>query len=378
MHILWHILFVYMSIIILHAQSRDVSEFLDELEIKREHNANINFINSQILEQTTNFTMIQLANNKIVYVVTAKVENWTNTDVCKWLNSISSGIYQKFIPKFKERKTTGFDLLNLSRVQLQNNIGMHSPNLRNRLLKEIKILKHATKPSPSKLLQKRSSAINFDEIKKMKRPSGHRRSASNLGMQGRSKSHETYKPIPRKLGPRDIGRASYKGTNWDHDLFKFDFLEEKINYNAKSAQFNKRKRQNPVMHKETVDEIGISRDFETPDFVDDVLLDMKKSSGWLADKPMSRRNADLDKLKGAKVAKHERDKSRPIGWKPIEYEYKRDGKEFLEEHFWFDGSGVQFEFGFSRLLNCLSPAKQLKLNKMESPTGYETKLNWFV
>merc|ERR1712039_349824 len=85
---------------------------------------------------------------------------------------------------------------------------------------------------------------------------------------------------------------------------------------------------------------------------------------------------DLDRLRGTKVVRHERDVSRPIGWTPIAYEFKEDSKGFLEEHFWFDGSGVQFEFGFSKLLNCLAPAKQLKLNKMEAPTGYESKLNW--
>merc|ERR1712176_342074 len=32
--------------------------------------------------------------------------------------------------------------------------------------------------------------------------------------------------------------------------------------------------------------------------------------------------------------------------------------------------------GFSRLLSCLPASKQLELSKMESPTGYATKLNW--
>merc|ERR1712129_49254 len=94
-------------------------------------------------------------------------EKWDNTDVCKWLNSISNGQFKKFIPKFQKRNTNGFDLLNLSRVQLQNNIGMTSPNQRNKLLKEIKLLKIATKPC-SKKSKKRSSAYNFDEIKRMK------------------------------------------------------------------------------------------------------------------------------------------------------------------------------------------------------------------
>merc|ERR1712228_81798 len=149
-------------------QSTDVMDFLNEFEIKQQQNSNINFIKAKILEQTANFTMIQLSNEQIVYAVTAKVEKWTNNDVISWLNSISNGMFKKFIPKFKQRKTNGYDLMNLSRVQLQNNICMHSPTLRNRLLKEIKLLKIATKPS-SKLSKKRSSAISFSDIKKIKK-----------------------------------------------------------------------------------------------------------------------------------------------------------------------------------------------------------------
>lgn len=199
------------------------------------------------------------------------------------------------------------------------------------------------------------------------------------GKYSKSTSELDYVP-PKKLGPRDIGRVhGYKGTKWEHSMFNYDFMEEKMNYHSKSAAFNKRKRANPVKHKETVNEIGIFTDFQKPEFCNDVLQNIKNNGcGWMKDKPMSRRNLYLDNLKGTKIPKSQSisEIDSPVGWTPIKYKYKNDGKDFLHEHFWFDGSGVQFEFGFSRLLSCLPPQKQLELDKQPAPTGYESKLNW--
>eukprot|EP01083_Nonionella_stella_P195658 720576_1 len=310
--------------------SANISEFLNEWDIDKRHNE-INFLGSNILEQTDNFTMIELANKKIVYAVTARVEKWTNNDVCKWLNSISNGKFKKFIETFKERNTNGFDLLNISRVQLQNKIEMKDANMRNILLREIKLLKIATKPK-NKLLKKRTSAISVKEMqiakhKELVRGKGkHRKSASLLTGMGRSHSHsELYTP-PKKLGPRDIGRnKGYKGTKWERKLFEYDFLEEKLNYQAKAQYFNKRKMKNPVQHKETVDEIGIVKDFHKPDYTNDVLRNINRD-GWLKDKPISRRNIFLDSLKGTKAPKNSLicDINSPVGWKPIKYECVND------------------------------------------------------
>ena len=107
--------------------------------------------------------MIQLENGRIVYAVTTKVEKWNNNDVCKWLQSIAEGRFKRFVPKFEERNTNGFDLINISRVQLQNNIGMIDPQMRSTLLREIKLLKLATKP-PSHASKKRNSAILSSDI----------------------------------------------------------------------------------------------------------------------------------------------------------------------------------------------------------------------
>ena len=187
--------------------------------------------------------------------------------------------------------------------------------------------------------------------------------------------------VPRKLGPRDIGRVhGYKGTKWDRKLFNGEFLEEKLDFRSTSAQFERRKRANPVKHKQSVDEIGIAADFHKPEYANNVLRDMKFGQvGWMTDKPMARRNIQLDLLKGTKIQKglNVSDISSPIGWTPIKYKYKNDNKDFLAEHFWFDGSGVQFDFQkISQVLNCLPPQKQLQLNKQPAPTGYESKLNW--
>eukprot|EP01084_Bolivina_argentea_P072641 131894_1 len=374
---------------------RDISDFFGEWEIKHSPSKNINFIGSHILEQTDNFTMIELTNKRIVYAMTKGVKKWNNNDVCTWLNSVAGSCFKRYIPKFKERNTNGFDLLNLSRVQLQNMIKMKDPQMRSRLLREIKLLKRATRP-PDRKLKKRKSATNIKDIEASHlraAKSAHRKSASmytglNLKQPSalyKTRSAQTAKTTndislhygARKLGPRDIGRIKYKGTKYEKSMFEYDFLEEKINYHSKTKQFNKRKRKNPVQHKETVNEIGISQDYHKPGYCNDVLRNMKRGS-WLQDRPISRRNLELEKLKDTKIPKGSNvsDIHGPIGWQPIEFKYKNDGKEFLEEHFWYDGSGVQFEFGFSRLLNCLSPAKVLKLNKQPSPTGYESKLNW--
>ncbi len=328
--------------------------------------------------------MIELENKRIVYAVTAKVEKWDNNDVCKWLNSVSSSRFKRFIPKFKDRNTNGFDLLNISRVQLQNNINMMDPTMRNALLREIKLLKVATKPRKQRgKIKKRTSAISIADIQKAAKQTGHgighRKSASLLTLsKSQSARVEDMGFVPRKLGPRDIGRNKYKGTKYNRDLFNFDFMEEKINYKAKTAQFNKRKQLHPVKHKETVDEIGISVDFTKPEYTNDIIQNLHRGD-WLEDKPISRRNAFLDSLKGQKLPRgdHVSDLSqKPVGWTPIQYKFENDNKEFLHEHFWFDGSGVQFEFGFSRLLSHLPPMKQLQLNKQPTPSGYESKLNW--
>ena len=187
--------------------------------------------------------------------------------------------------------------------------------------------------------------------------------------------------VPRKLGPRDIGRVrGYKGTKWDTKLFNSNFLEEKISYRSKSQEFYKRKQANPVKRGETVDEIGISTDFQKPEYCNDVLRDMKHTKvAWMVDKPMARRNVELEQLKGQKVTRacHISEIQTPVGWKPIDYIYKDDDKDFLAEHFWFAGSGVDFDFQkISQVISCLPPQKQLQLNKQPLPTGYESKLNW--
>jgi len=376
-------------------ESQDISEFLQQWEIKQS-DSSINFLNSTILEQTDHFTMIQLDNKRIVYAVTARVEQWTTQDVCKWLNSIASGRFKKFIPKFRVRNTNGFDLLNISRVQLQNTIGMMDPQMRSCLLKEVKLLKIATQPPRDRhghsKLKKRKSAMSSKEVEaakssKMKStPStpGHRKSAS-VHLNSKSTSLPPANTlsgiVPRKLGPRDIGRNSkFKGTKWDRHLFNYEFLEEKIDHKASTKAFNQRKRKNPIKHKETVGEIGTAVDFEKPEYTDDVIEQYMKSGDWLKEKPLSRRNIELEKLKDHHVTKSamvcELSQS-PNGWRPIEFEMKEDGKHFLAEHFWFDGSAVQFDFNLiSRLLKCLPPRQIQKFHKVAAPTGYESKLNW--
>ena len=336
--------------------------------------------------------MIQLDNKRIVYAVTAKVEQWTTNDVCKWLNSIASGRFKRFISKFRQRNTNGFDLLNISRVQLQNTIGMLEPEMRSTLLKEVKLLKIATQPPRDRhghsKLKKRKSATTSSEVEAAKQNAmglkskpGHRRSESlNMASKSLPPQNAMGGHVPRKLGPRDIGRNStFKGTKWDRDLFNYEFLEEKIDHKASTKAFNKRKRANPIKHKETVDEIGTADDFEKPEYTDNVLKGIQHGD-WLKEKPISRRNAELDELKGHHVTKSQTVcelSQSPSGWIPIDFELEEDGRHFLAEHFWFDGSAVQFDFNLiSRLLKCLPPQQIQKFHKVAAPTGYESKLNW--
>eukprot|EP01084_Bolivina_argentea_P076367 138395_1 len=69
----------------------NISEFLNEWDVSTGHDYDINFLGSNILELTDNFTMIELENKRIVYVVRTPVVKWTNNDVCIWLNSICGG-----------------------------------------------------------------------------------------------------------------------------------------------------------------------------------------------------------------------------------------------------------------------------------------------
>lgn len=246
--------------------------------------------------------MIQLESQRIVYAVTAKVKQWTTKDVCKWLNSVAGGRFKKFIPKFRQRLTNGADLLNLSRVQLQNTFHMMDPQMRSTFLEEVKLLKSATQPPRDRNGHKRKSAMSSKEFTQNRSRPGHRKSAS-LQMGGSlslppPKSDGPRSRVQRKLGPRDIGRSKgYKGTKWDRDLFRGEFLEEKIDHKNSTKAFNKRKRQNPIKHKETVDQIGTAIDYEKPKYADDVLRNANHGD-YLREKPLSRRNAELDKLKG--------------------------------------------------------------------------------
>jgi len=386
------------------ADSQPIDEFLNEWDIRhasREPAEPVNFIGSVILQQTSTFTMIELSDKRVVYAVTAQVHDWTNADVLAWLQSVSRGRFSRFVPKFRERKTNGYDLVNISRVTLKN-IGMLDHKLRSALLCEIKALKLATHPprSASTKHKKRRSALSAKDIESARsdrnRKKGlrghHRKSASVTVLDGssfksrkslksRSAGAKTFGIVPRKLGPRDIGRASYQGTKYDRHLFEGNFMEEKLDFKVCSGAFEKRKIKNPVEHRRCIEEIGIMEDFSRPDYADDALNSARKGQ-WLADRPLATRNARLDKLKGAKLERSlgvDELSAHPVGWKGIAYDLKADdGRAFLEEHFWFDGSAVQFNGNkdFSRMLNCLPPEKQMRLNKMPTPTGYESKLNW--
>merc|ERR1719461_453742 len=57
---------------------------------------------------------------------------------------------------------------------------------------------------------------------------------------------ETRSGVPRKLGPRDIGRIKYKGTKYtdSEEMNNSSFLDEKIYTKCKSKSFQQRKSKN--------------------------------------------------------------------------------------------------------------------------------------
>merc|ERR1712228_822038 len=88
------------------------------------------------------------------------------------------------------------------------------------------------------------TVISKSKKKRMKKPKLCRANTSPR----KAPKHETKSGVPRKLGPRDIGRIKYKGTKYN-ELDNSSFLEEKINKNCKSKSFAKRKSENPISKK---------------------------------------------------------------------------------------------------------------------------------
>mmetsp|Transcript_28651 Transcript_28651/g.45317 ORF Transcript_28651/g.45317 Transcript_28651/m.45317 type:complete len:440 (-) Transcript_28651:207-1526(-) len=246
-------------------------------------------------------------------------------------------------------------------------------------------------PPPMKRQRSRSigtySQSNHSLTRKKKR--GLRR-PSHIQANSTESEKSRRQRAPRKLGPRDIGRAKYKGTKYQ-DPETGHWLDEKIHRHARASSFLSRKAANPVEKSPTVQEVGTPKNWKKPSYYQEEVQKMyahhnAKRAGWggietaafLEEKPLKPRDNQLDALKDAHVPKGQsvNSHSSPYGWKPIAYQYENTGGGFLDEKFWFEASHVQVDGNLSRMIEALPPEKKRLLDRMPAPTGYQSKINY--
>lgn len=126
--------------------------------------------------------------------------------------------------------------------------------------------------------------IMASRSKRRRRKGKHKQTVSvETGLQ----RYETFK-VPRKLGPRDVGKIKYKGTKYEES--DYDFLQEKIHKHARTSSFNLRKARNPLPKKPSVAEAGTPASWRRPSFFDEEVKRMSGSAARLSflddDRPM--------------------------------------------------------------------------------------------
>jgi len=209
----------------------------------------------------------------------------------------------------------------------------------------------------------------------------------NVPSQGRRSSERR---VPRKLGPRDIGRIKYpEATKYEEDAG--GFLEEKIDFHVNTEHFEKRKALHPVEKRQTVEEVGTPINWTKPDFYDEEVEKMEAAfesigaehwtqweANYWGEKRLSVHNCKFDALKGVHLPRQSTVASlgTPTGWKPIDYELEDDGGSFLEDKAWYDSSKVVHDAALSKMINVLPPVQQMELSKLPPPTGYQSKMNF--
>ena len=246
--------------------------------------------------------------------------------------------------------------------------------------------------SRSSSFRKRSRRRNRrrSHRRKSKTPKGNRLNKTN-------RQYRFKNGVERKLGPREIGRNSYKqGTKHDYEAEYIGrhWLDEKLHRHARRSSFLTRKAANPVQRKQGVEETGKPLNWTIPDYYQEEVQKMysynhAKRTGWggydsldfLAEKPSKPKDGELEKLKDEKIPKGQAVKSygSPMGWKGIEFEYDPSKYgSFLKEKFWFESSHVNMSdfSGLSRLIDALPPQSKMELDKVAAPTGYQSKINF--
>eukprot|EP01084_Bolivina_argentea_P113909 202918_1 len=188
--------------------------------------------------------------------------------------------------------------------------------------------------------------------------------------------------IPRKLGPRDIGRIKYKGTEY-YDNDKSSFLKEKVHRHARSSSFGIRKSKNPIQKRPTIKQIGTPFGWKKPSFFIEADQQMKRIQldDWLKERPMKPPDNKLDALKGTKAPKRGTVSEigiKPKGWNEIEYKHNSELGTFLNEKLWFEGSRAPIIKNLSQMIEALPSGRKIELNvlSVNSPTGIHSKINF--
>eukprot|EP01084_Bolivina_argentea_P162505 282803_1 len=242
--------------------------------------------------------------------------------------------------------------------------------------------------TPSLRLQRQSKSAPTTPVptrRKRSNTAGFSRSRTRRGTRlpapkykKRVKSDYT-KKADKKVGPRQLGRNKYKGSKYK-DKNHGNWLEDRVHQHSRSSSFMERKKKNPVKKNKTVQEVGTPNSWKKPGYYHDEVIKMNSGGhdDWLQEKPMSVRDNKLDSLKDEKVPKGKNVKQygSPNAWRAIEFKYENVGGGFLDEKLWFEGSAVHFESGLARIIEALPPKKKMELNKLPSPTGYQSKIEF--
>ena len=114
----------------------------------------------------------------------------------------------------------------------------------------IQLEKSASAPIEPKVRNRRNTTGGVSRSNSSRKPRKKRKKVTTP-----TTTRDRQRSIPRKLGPRDVGRIKYKqGTKYEDDS-PADFLKEKIHKHARGSSFLARKKKNPVPHAPTVDQV---------------------------------------------------------------------------------------------------------------------------
>eukprot|EP00484_Ammonia_sp_Unknown_P025758 CAMPEP_0197034562 /NCGR_PEP_ID=MMETSP1384-20130603/12637_1 /TAXON_ID=29189 /ORGANISM="Ammonia sp." /LENGTH=826 /DNA_ID=CAMNT_0042464507 /DNA_START=21 /DNA_END=2501 /DNA_ORIENTATION=+ len=244
---------------------------------------------------------------------------------------------------------------------------------------------------------------------------------------------ERFQKRKEKTGPikketvQEIGKVQgFQGISYD-DSNDAAFLDDRVHTLSKDERFQKRKEQNPLAKKKTVQEIGKVRGYDGIEYDDsadrDAFLsddayyryrsqmitdkdgkvsvklgptEIGKAQGFQKPEWSEQVEQELNehKMFEERVRKEDKDyselakQSRKVGavetgkihgFDAIDYELTKDDLEgFLAERHWYESSQVseQFDEGISGLLKSLPAYKLRIMDDVPLPTGYATKITW--